>query len=69
MPVSGGHVMYWEQVGHPREASRCCSCMAARAPGQGAVHRRFFDPAFWRVVIFDQRGAGRSRPLGGSLIV
>jgi proline iminopeptidase len=32
--------------------------------GAGAVHRRFFDPDFWRVVIFDQRGAGRSRPLG-----
>ena len=32
--------------------------------GAGAVHRRFFDPGFWRVVIFDQRGAGRSRPLG-----
>jgi proline iminopeptidase len=29
------------------------------------VHRRFFDPAIWRVIIFDQRGAGRSRPLGG----
>ncbi len=28
------------------------------------MHRRFFDPHFWRVVIFDQRGAGRSRPLG-----
>src|SRR5690606_27778284 len=32
--------------------------------GAGAVHRRFFDPAHWRIVIFDQRGAGRSRPLG-----
>jgi proline iminopeptidase len=28
------------------------------------VHRRFFDPSVWRVVLFDQRGAGRSRPLG-----
>lgn len=28
------------------------------------MHRRFFDPDFWRVVIFDHRGAGRSRPLG-----
>jgi proline iminopeptidase len=28
------------------------------------VHRRFFDPNFWRLVIYDQRGAGRSRPLG-----
>ena len=32
--------------------------------GAGAVHRRFFDPGHWRIVIFDQRGAGRSRPLG-----
>jgi proline iminopeptidase len=28
------------------------------------VHRRFFDPGIWRVIIFDQRGAGRSKPLG-----
>jgi proline iminopeptidase len=28
------------------------------------VHRRFFDPAYWRIVIFDQRGGGRSTPLG-----
>jgi proline iminopeptidase len=35
-------------------------------PGAGAApaHRRFFDPAHYRVVIFDQRGAGRSTPLG-----
>src|SRR5262249_36459494 len=35
-------------------------------PGAGAtpVHRRFFDPEYWRIVIFDQRGAGRSTPLG-----
>jgi proline iminopeptidase len=35
-------------------------------PGAGAsaVHRQFFDPAFYRIVVFDQRGAGRSTPLG-----
>ncbi|MEL0113796.1 MAG: prolyl aminopeptidase, partial [Rickettsiales bacterium] len=35
-------------------------------PGAGAVpaHRRFFDPRHYRIVIFDQRGAGRSTPLG-----
>jgi proline iminopeptidase len=35
-------------------------------PGAGAspAHRRFFDPAHYRIVIFDQRGAGRSTPLG-----
>ena len=34
-------------------------------PGGGCLphHRRFFDPAFWRIVLFDQRGAGRSTPL------
>jgi proline iminopeptidase len=35
-------------------------------PGSGASpkHRRFFDPQAYRIVIFDQRGAGRSRPVG-----
>ena len=28
------------------------------------MHRRFFDPSHWRIVIFDQRGGGRSTPLG-----
>ncbi len=34
-------------------------------PGAGATaaHRRFFDPSFYRIVIFDQRGAGRSTPV------
>ncbi len=63
MPVSGGHVMYWEQVGHPR-GQPVLFLHGGPGAGAGAVHRRFFDPAFWRVVIFDQRGAGRSRPLG-----
>jgi proline iminopeptidase len=35
-------------------------------PGAGAAaaHRRFFDPSHYRIVVFDQRGAGRSTPLG-----
>lgn len=64
MPLSGGHVMYWEQVGSPRGAA-VLFLHGGPGAGAGAVHRRFFDPYFWRVVIFDQRGAGRSRPLGG----
>jgi proline iminopeptidase len=28
------------------------------------VHRQFFDPAFYRIIVYDQRGAGRSTPLG-----
>jgi proline iminopeptidase len=63
LPLTEGHVMYWEQVGNPRGAP-VLFLHGGPGAGAGAVHRRFFDPAHWRVVIFDQRGAGRSRPLG-----
>ncbi len=63
MPLGGGHVMYWEQVGAPRGAP-VLFLHGGPGAGAGAVHRRFFDPGHWRIVIFDQRGAGRSRPLG-----
>ncbi len=57
------HTMYWEQSGNPRGAP---VLFLHGGPGAGAtpVHRRFFDPDYWRIVIFDQRGAGRSIPLG-----
>jgi proline iminopeptidase len=57
------HTMYWEQSGNPRGAP---ALFLHGGPGAGAtpVHRRFFDPDHWRIVIFDQRGAGRSTPLG-----
>jgi proline iminopeptidase len=63
MPLSGNHVMYWEQAGNPR-GQPVLFLHGGPGAGAGAVHRRFFDPNFWRIVIFDQRGAGRSRPLG-----
>jgi proline iminopeptidase len=63
LPLSDGHVMYWEQVGNPR-GRPVLFLHGGPGAGAGAVHRRFFDPAHWRTVIFDQRGAGRSRPLG-----
>ena len=57
------HTMYWEQSGNPRGAP---VVFLHGGPGAGATaaHRRFFDPDYWRIVIFDQRGAGRSTPLG-----
>ncbi len=63
LPLTGGHVMYWEQVGEPL-GRPVLFLHGGPGAGAGAVHRRFFDPHLWRVVIFDQRGAGRSRPLG-----
>lgn len=56
--------MYWEQVGNPN-GKPVLFLHGGPGAGAGAVHRRFFDPSIWRVIIFDQRGAGRSRPLGG----
>jgi len=57
------HTMYWEESGNPRGAP---ALFLHGGPGAGAtaVHRRFFDPDHWRIVIYDQRGAGRSTPLG-----
>ena len=57
------HTMYWEESGNPDGEPML---FLHGGPGAGAtpVHRRFFDPAHWRIVIFDQRGGGRSTPLG-----
>ena len=51
--------------GQPARARRCCSCTAAPAPAPARCIGGSSIRHFWRVVIFDQRGAGRSRPLGG----
>jgi proline iminopeptidase len=63
LPLAANHVMYWEQVGNPR-GRPVLFLHGGPGAGAGAVHRRFFDPEFWRVIILDQRGARRSRPLG-----
>jgi len=63
LPLSDGHTMYWEQVGNPRGVP-VLFLHGGPGAGAGIIHRRFFDPGFWRAVIFDQRGAGRSRPMG-----
>ncbi len=57
------HTMYFEQSGNPNGVP---VLFLHGGPGSGASpsHRQFFDPAFYRIIIFDQRGAGRSKPLG-----
>ena len=63
LPVEGGHSIYWEQVGNP-QGRPVLFLHGGPGAGAGAVHRRFFDPTYWRIVLFDQRGPGRSRPQG-----
>src|SRR6266705_2913012 len=57
------HSMYWEQSGDPAGIP---VVFLHGGPGAGSTpkHRRFFDPGAYRIVVYDQRGAGRSTPLG-----
>jgi len=61
LPLDSGHVMYWEQAGNPDGVP---VLFLHGGPGAGAspAHRRFFDPTFYRIVVLDQRGCGRSTP-------
>ncbi|MBX3499925.1 MAG: prolyl aminopeptidase [Alphaproteobacteria bacterium] len=63
LQVDPRHTLYWEQSGNP-EGVPVVFLHGGPGAGSAPVHRRFFDPAFYRVVIFDQRGSGRSLPLG-----
>jgi len=63
LPLDGRHHMYWEESGNP-VGRPVVFLHGGPGAGASAVHRRFFDPAHYRIVIFDQRGAGRSQPLG-----
>jgi len=61
MEVGDDHRVYWEECGNP---SGTPALFLHGGPGAGCapVHRRFFDPDRTRIVLMDQRGAGRSRP-------
>lgn len=62
LEVGDGQQMYWECCGNPDGKP---AIFLHGGPGSGCSpnQRRFFDPAAYRIVLFDQRGAGRSRPL------
>jgi len=59
--VSGGHSLYVEECGR---ADGIPVVFVHGGPGAGCEpwQRRFFDPQVYRVILFDQRGCGRSRP-------
>ena len=63
LSVDAIHSLYWEECGNPAGVP---VVFLHGGPGGGcsAMSRRFFDPARYRVVLFDQRGAGRSTPYG-----
>lgn len=59
--VSHIHEIYVEQAGNPQGYP---ILFLHGGPGGGISpdHRRYFDPKFYRIILFDQRGCGRSRP-------
>lgn len=61
LAVDGGHQIYWEMCGNPLGTP---ALFLHGGPGGGctAGDRRWFDPQRYRIVLFDQRGCGRSRP-------
>jgi len=61
LAVDQTHRLYWEESGNPKGVP---VVFLHGGPGAGCapIHRRFFDPSHYRIVLFDQRGAGRSVP-------
>ncbi|MGO1119820.1 prolyl aminopeptidase [Rhodovibrionaceae bacterium A322] len=61
LAVGDGHELYWEVCGNP-DGKPAVFLHGGPGAGGGTDQRRFFDPEIYRIVLFDQRGAGRSRP-------
>src|SRR5437764_7708720 len=61
LSVDALHSLYWEACGTPGGMP---VVFLHGGPGGGCLphHRRFFDPRYWRIILLDQRGAGRSTP-------
>lgn len=61
LEVGDGHTLYWERCGTPG-AKPVVFLHGGPGAGCGVDHRRQFDPARYDILLFDQRGCGRSTP-------
>jgi proline iminopeptidase len=64
LKVSEVHELHVEQCGNP-DGKPVVFLHGGPGAGLSDYHRRFFDPELYRIVLFDQRGAGRSTPAAG----
>ena len=66
LDVGDSNLIYWEICGNP---DRKPALVLHGGPGSGCMawHRRLLDPERYRIVLFDQRACGRSRPHAGSI--
>jgi proline iminopeptidase len=61
LAVSDLHELYWEESGNPGGLP-VVALHGGPGGGSSPEMRRFFDPRRWRIILFDQRGCGRSTP-------
>ena len=61
LPVSSLHTLYYEQCGNP-DGKPVVFLHGGPGGGIDPLYRQYFEPSRWRVVLFDQRGCGKSRP-------
>ncbi|MCR9204472.1 MAG: prolyl aminopeptidase [Halobacteriovoraceae bacterium] len=61
LPVSDIHTLYVEQAGNP-EGRPVVFLHGGPGGGCSTQYRRYFNPEKWRIILFDQRGCGRSTP-------
>ena len=61
----GSHKIYYEQCGNP-DGIPVLFLHGGPGAGISPVHRRLFNPNKFHAILFDQRGSGRSTPLGGT---
>ena len=61
LQVSGGHELYVEECG-TKGAKPVIVLHGGPGGGCSPAMRRYFDPNHYRIILFDQRGCGRSRP-------
>lgn len=61
LDVGDGHRLYFEECGNP-DGKPCVFVHGGPGGGASPAARRFFDPERYRIVLFDQRGCGRSTP-------
>ena len=63
LETKDGHAIYWEACGNP-DGKPALFLHGGPGGGCSTDNRRLFDPEIYKIILFDQRGAGRSRPLG-----
>ncbi len=63
LSVGEEHKLYIEQSGNP-EGIPVLFLHGGPGAGTSSIYRQFFDPEVYRIILFDQRGSGKSLPYG-----